>query len=205
MSKMEILQYSPSVLKASLFAFYHFVKKTINRERYRKKNIYMWDTTEVSDDSEIGSYTYIGNNSFINKSKIGRYCSIANNVSVGPSEHPSSCVATWLSHINTYDLLYDKECIIGHDVWIGVNSVVRRGVTIGNSAIIGANSFVNMDIPEFAIAAGSPAKIIKYRLSPEIIEMVKSSRWWDYDVEESQKIITDLQNIIQNACSSNLT
>ena len=165
----------------------------------------MWDTTEVSDDSEIGSYTYIGNNSSIIKSKIGRYCSIANNVSIGPSEHPRSSVATWLSHINTYDLLYDKECIIGHDVWIGVNSVVRRGVTIGNSAIIGANSFVNMDIPEFAIAAGSPAKIIKYRLTPETIDMVKSSRWWDYDVEESQKIIAELQNRIQYDSSPDST
>jgi acetyltransferase-like isoleucine patch superfamily enzyme len=201
MSNWEILPYSLSIFKTSIVDFWVYIKKAIKREKYRKKDIYMWDTSEVSDDSIIGSYTYIGNNSFINKAKIGRYCSIANNVSIGPSEHPRSSISTWVSHIDTSDLLFEKECVIGNDVWIGVNSVIRRGVTVGNSAIIGANSFVNTDIPEFSIAAGSPAKIIKYRLSPKTIELVKSSRWWDYDVKEAQKIIADLQNRIQNDSS----
>lgn len=197
MDKIEAFNYSPLIFKAVISAFSDYIQKIIKKEKYREKNIYIWDSTEISEDSEIGSFTYIGNNSSVIKSKIGRYCSIANNVSIGPSEHPRSDVATWLSHIDTYDLLYDKECVIGNDVWIGVNSVVRRGVMIGDSAIIGANSFVNSDIPEFAIAAGSPAKIIQYRLSPENIELVKASRWWDFDFEEAEKIISRLKNKIQ--------
>lgn len=52
---------------------------------------------------------------------------------------------------------------IGEDCWIGANSVIVSGVNISNGAIIGANSFVNKDIPAYSIAIGSPAKIIKYR------------------------------------------
>ena len=195
---MEVVYYIPSIFKAYVSAFLAFIKNTIEKEKYRRNNIYVLDTSKFSDDNIIGPYTYIGINSFIVNAKIGRYCSIANNVSIGPAEHPRSCISTWVSHIDTYELLTEKECIIGNDVWIGVNSVIRRGVTIGDSAIIGANSFVNTDIPEFSIAVGSPAKIIKYRLSPKTIGLVKASRWWDYDFEESKKIIADLQNKIKN-------
>lgn len=195
---MEILGYIPSIIKVSVFTFLDFVRNIIRKENYRAKDIYVWDPSKISPDSIIGSYTYIGRNSYINKAKIGRYCSIANNVSIGPADHPTSHISTWVSHINTRELLLEKECIIGNDVWIGVNSVIRRGITIGNSAIIGSNSFVNTDIPEFSIAVGSPAKIIKSRLPQRTIELIKSSQWWDYDAEKSQKIIADLQNKIQN-------
>lgn len=46
--------------------------------------------------------------------------------------------------------------------WIGVNSVILPGVTIGRNVVIGANSVVNKDIPDFAVAVGSPARVIKY-------------------------------------------
>lgn len=53
---------------------------------------------------------------------------------------------------------------IGDDVWIGANVTVLGGVKIGNGAIIGANSIVTNHIPEYAIAVGNPAKVIKFRL-----------------------------------------
>lgn len=56
-----------------------------------------------------------------------------------------------------------EEVIIGDDVWIGTNTIITNGVTIGNGVVIGANSVVTRDIPQFAIVAGSPAKVIKYR------------------------------------------
>lgn len=53
--------------------------------------------------------------------------------------------------------------IIGSDVWIGSGSVVLKGVKINNGAVIGAGSIVTSDVPEYAVLAGNPAKIIKYR------------------------------------------
>lgn len=55
---------------------------------------------------------------------------------------------------------------IGNNVFVGVNSVILRGVKIGDHAIIGAGSVVNRDIPEGAIAAGNPAKVLKLREGP---------------------------------------
>ena len=52
---------------------------------------------------------------------------------------------------------------IGNDVWIGANSCIRAGVTIGDGCIIGANAVVTRDIPPYAVAVGVPARIISYR------------------------------------------
>ena len=59
--------------------------------------------------------------------------------------------------------------------------------------MIGANSFVNQSIPPFAIAVGSPAKVIKYRFSPEKIALIEASEWWnETDIEKAKKIIEEL-------------
>ncbi len=56
-----------------------------------------------------------------------------------------------------------KPIKVGNDVWIGANATVLKGVCIGDGAVIGAGSVVTRDIPEYAIAVGNPAKVIKYR------------------------------------------
>jgi len=55
------------------------------------------------------------------------------------------------------------ETIIGNDVWIGVGVKILMGVTIGDGAVLGANSVITKDVPKNAIVGGVPAKIIKYR------------------------------------------
>lgn len=54
-----------------------------------------------------------------------------------------------------------KAVIIHDNVWLGVNSIVLKGVTIGSNSIIGANSVVTTDIPANVVAAGNPCKVIK--------------------------------------------
>ena len=56
-----------------------------------------------------------------------------------------------------------EPILVGRDVWIGRGSCILPGVTIGEGAVIGANSVVTRDVPDFAIAAGVPAKVIKMR------------------------------------------
>jgi|SRR6185312_10816458 len=169
------------------------IKRYLKKLIGRSGSLEVMSNSLVSDDSEIGQYTYIGYNCCITKSKIGRYCSIANNVSIGLGEHDHSNISTSsLFYENPYQKLTQKDCIIGNDVWIGVDSIVRRGVSIGNGAVIGANSFVNSDIPDFAIAAGNPAKIIKLRFNSTQIEKINLSKWWDYELPQAKKILQSL-------------
>jgi len=112
----------------------------------------------------IGSHTYIGE--FNNIRAGGGFIRIGNNCSI--SQH-ITIVAS--NHAYEKDKLIKEQCwstdnnfvIIEDDVWIGANSVVLPGVSIGRGAVIGAGSVVTKDIPAYAIAVGNPSKVIKYR------------------------------------------
>ena len=79
-------------------------------------------------------------------------------------------------------------------MWIGTEAVISRGVTIGNGAVIGANSFVNKNIPDYAIAVGSPAKIIKYRFHKQLRDKLINSEWWrNKNVEEVKEFFNSLK------------
>lgn len=98
----------------------------------------------IGHDCLIGEYSYVGMNTTITRSAIGRYCSIANNVSIGDGEHDLYKPSTSsYFYEDAYNELTKSDCIIGNDVWIGTKSIIRRGIVVGNGAVIGANSFVN--------------------------------------------------------------
>ena len=151
-------------------------------------------SSKIGTACEIGNYTYIGNFCEVTRATIGNYVSIANNVTIGPGEHPTDTISAHHFFMkNPYEEMTAKDCTIGNDVWIGVNSVVRRGVKIGNGAIVGANSYVNKDVPDFAIVAGSPAKLIRYKFSKEIIGKIIESKWWEKNANEAKIIVNELQ------------
>lgn len=151
-------------------------------------------TAIVDPHSTVGKYTFIGDNSGVTKTVIGNYCSIGSSVTIGPGEHPITEIST--SHLflkgNPYEEFTQKDCIIGNDVWIGTGSIIRRGVKIGNGAVIGANSFVNKDVPDFAVVAGNPARVIKYRFNEETQKRILETKWWDKDLDEARKIIESI-------------
>lgn len=151
--------------------------------------------SKVDKYTSVGDYTYIGDRCTVTKAQIGRYVSIGNNVTIGPGEHDLAMFSTsgWF-YDSPFDILCEKDCVIGNDVWIGVDSIIRRGVKIGNGAVVGANSFVNKDVPDFAIVAGNPAKIIRYRFEPEVQKRIIASDWWNKDLDEAKLIF---QNLIQ--------
>jgi len=91
-----------------------------------------------------------------------------------------------------YQELTQLDCCIEHDVWIGSGATIRRGVTLGIGCVVGANAFVNRDVPPFAVVGGVPAKILKYRFPQEMIEKILASKWWTYEIEEALLIVKRL-------------
>lgn len=152
----------------------------------------------ISPDSRIGAHTYIGYRCLVSKASIGPFASIADDVLVGPGEHALHALSTSsLFYEQAYEELTLAPCTIGADAWIGAQTVVRRGVTIGVGAVVGANSFVNADVEDFAIVAGSPARVIGWRFEPAVRELLKASRWWDYPVEQARQRLATIRQSMQ--------
>jgi virginiamycin A acetyltransferase len=157
-------------------------------------DIGIMDGTYVCGHSTVDSYTYIGPNSSISKTTIGRYNSIAGNVNIGHGEHPIDMISTNAVFMTSpYELFTKDDCIIEHDVWIGVGAIIRRGVRLGIGCIVGANSFVNKDVPPYAIVAGSPARIVRFRFDEVKIERILKSKWWEFDKKEAEAIINQIE------------
>jgi len=72
------------------------------------------------------------------------------------------------------------DIIIENDVWIGAKSTIMSGVKISNGAVVGAGSTVTKDVPPYAIVAGNPAKVVKYRFNEKQIESLLKISWWNW-------------------------
>jgi acetyltransferase-like isoleucine patch superfamily enzyme len=120
----------------------------------------------------IGDYCYIGKNSYIWSAKnitIGNRVLISHNCNIFDSdthpidakkrhEHCKQIITT--GHPRICDLNEDPV-IIEDDAWIGANSIILKGLTLGKGAVVGAGSVVTADVPPFTLVAGNPARLVK--------------------------------------------
>lgn len=158
------------------------------------------DRNNHVDAVSLGVYSYTGRNTVLLHCDIGAFCSISWNVSIGGADHDYSNMA---QHSLTYDprlgflegtpnlpgQRYSSPLKVGNDVWIAAGAVVTRGVIIGDGAVVGANAVVTKDVPPYAIVAGSPARVIKYRFDKATINILLKMKWWDWPAERiSQNI-----------------
>jgi acetyltransferase-like isoleucine patch superfamily enzyme len=165
--------------------------KICKQSKIGKKTV-LFDNVKLIN-SNIGAYTYIQKNTDIYDSEIGNFCSIASNVQIGLGFHPMDFIST--SPIfydcsqplpefftnNKFNIDNSQRVIIGSDVWIGVSSIIKSGITIGVGSVIGAGSIVTKDVPPYSIVVGVPAKIIKYRFDNDLIAQLIESKWWELD------------------------
>ncbi|WP_224972674.1 CatB-related O-acetyltransferase [Acinetobacter oleivorans] len=144
--------------------------------------------------------------------KVGRYCSIAEGVRVLGLRHPHEWLTTSATTYDRNFIIYQKYLEInkmdqnarrlpnnpeqkvldiGHDVWIGARALLKPTITIGNGAVIAANSVVTKDVPPYAIVGGNPAKIIKFRFDEDTIDRLLESKWWEYGFSDIQNLEID--------------
>lgn len=123
--------------------------------------------------------------------RIGKKCSIAINTTFVMANHlvdrftTSPAPRNLFNHQEGNNSGYSKgNILIENDVWIGANTTILDGITIGNGAVIAAGSVVTKDVPAYAIVGGNPAKLIKYRFSSKIIDKIESLRFWDLPMSE---------------------
>jgi len=159
--------------------------------------------TEYVHSLHLGAFSYQVSG-YCFGARIGRYCSFGEEVQIGRQNHPMHWVSTSPAFYlgdrlfdlgngfegsegyHSYKFRFEgpptraKITSIGNDVWIGHGAYIASGVTIGDGAVVAAHTVVAKDVPPYAVVAGNPAVIKKWRLPPGLIAAMLHHKWWRY-------------------------
>ena len=163
----------------------------------------VYGRVQVSN-STMGDYSYVGRDARIIYSDIGKFCSIAGETKVGMATHTLDKIstspiftesknATKHSWVNSSSETPFRRVKVGNDVWIGVRAMIIGGVSIGDGAVVAAGAIVTKDVPPYAVVAGVPAKVIKYRFPQEQIDVLLKNPWWNKPDNELKEYIALFQ------------
>ena len=154
--------------------------------------------------TSIGRHSFTGYDCTLINCNIGAFSSIASKVTIGGARHPMEYVSTspvFLSHKDSVKTKLSKHVyewkevtVIGNDVWIGEGVMIKGGVKIGDGAVVGMGSIVTKNIPPYAIYAGNPARLVRFRFNEATIIGLLKMRWWDRSDDE----IRDLAPLFKN-------
>lgn len=145
---------------------------------------------------KIGKYNYIARRNSLYNVDVGNYCCFGPDIHIGGMQH-----SYWwysMSPLLSDECKLPKRTIIGNDVWIGAQAIIKQGVIIGDGAVIGANSFVNKNVEPYSVVVGSPAKHIKYRFGEKTKKEILESKYWEKDPQEAKRILNTLRTLYKN-------
>lgn len=165
------------------------------------------DRRNLIQHSRLGRLTYTGASTVVQWAEIGSFNSISWGVTIGGGQHNVARLTTHdflyekryglCDQLDVLDDRYRKSCVLGHDVWVGANATILRGVSVGHGAVIGAGAVVTRDVPPYAIVAGNSAEILRFRFSEPVIERLLKLQWWDFDLtllKEHAALFTSLES-----------
>lgn len=121
---------------------------------------------------------------------IGSFCSIGTGVVIMlDGNHRMDWVTTYPFNVIFKEFrdfsgapLVNGDIIIGNDVWIGMNALILPGVSIGDGAVIGAESVVTKSVEPYRIVAGNPARVVGKRFDEETIDRLLKIKWWNWPI-----------------------
>jgi acetyltransferase-like isoleucine patch superfamily enzyme len=162
--------------------------------------LYMNRHAQLGPDVTVGKYSGMNEHTYIARAEMGAFCAVGARTAINPFNHPTD----WLSihefqyHPNSYDWVDEyksmdrltrtpdmfKVVTIGNDVWMGHNVNVLSGINVGDGAVIAAGAIVTKDVPPYAVVAGVPATVKRYRFTEEIIARLMRCRWWDLELAQ---------------------
>jgi phosphonate metabolism protein (transferase hexapeptide repeat family) len=143
--------------------------------------------------SEVGAYSYLMRRVQLDFTTLGRFCSVASDVRIGPVNHPMNRPTThhFTYRAGQYGLGDPDEAVfewrrgqaveVGHDVWVGHGATVLPDVEIGNGAVVAAGAVVTDDVAPYAVVAGVPAERVGWRFPPDVAAAVEATTWWEWD------------------------
>lgn len=150
----------------------------------------------------IGGGNFLNDNAHIENAKIGNYCMISWNTTlyVDWRDHKLDTVSAYPPYFwkrifgDSKTVQYsDKYNVIGNNVWIGAGAIILNGVTIGDGAVIGAGAVVTKDVEPYSVVVGNPAKVIKKRFEPEIIELLEEIKWFNLPKDILSQLEKDIR------------
>ncbi len=145
----------------------------------------------INGSFNIGKYTLLNNNAEVKCYKfpktvyIGKYCSIGKCYFIVDADHNPNYASTYpfkelfISPDAPFNEKKKNLPIVKNEVWIGDEAYIYSGVTIHDGAIVAGNSVVTKDVPAYAIVAGNPARVVRYRFDNDLIQKFLQVQWWE--------------------------